>query len=799
MNRKVLSLFAGFLASGLLAAAVQAQEAYYSYVHTLDGDATLVEGDTGERAEATINLPILPGDRLDTHRGTRLGVLLADGDRLAVDEDTMLEFVRLARTPESSDQSTSLRLERGRLHLVHGLSTQVPTEIDTGNSRIYADGASEIMVSASGDSWTQIVVREGYVEVVDRRGSSVVRAGEELHIEGSRNATSRLVSAGSLSGFEIWAAGQDITLTSSEYVEEPLPGRVSNLDQHGDWVAVEKGRAWRPAVAAEWQPYRRGYWRSTPSGMYWVSLDPWASSVWHYGSWDLHPRFGWLWYPGYRFAPAHVYWYWGDSYTAWVPWGYYHGFYRRAYNPWGFYHGIYGWAGGRWSHFDNWVFCPPGRLGYRDQYRHHRRGRHYRDERGPHGIVTTDTRGIDIRQARDRRGQDVLRDRWSRDGNRGRAELPDVTSFVRRDRELTDEVQNRVLVAERPNRDSRDGTRVIGAPAVTPRGGSRVVRTAPGQRPTIAGPGTGSRSRAEGTGTDRGATSRNRGQVDRETAGRSAAERGERSPARRVIDPIRDRSQRSGARSTERPSTRRPSTSRPTTRPTTPRPTTPRVATPSRPRTTTRPPSARPQTTTRRPTSTRPPTARPTSPRPSPRSSSQARPRTSRPPASRSSARPPSARPTTRSNSRPAARPSPSTGSRTRAPSRARSTSRPPQAARPAARPSATSRPPASRPAARSSASRPAARPSTTRSSPRPAASRPASRPASRSRASSPPRSSTRSSARPAPSRSSSGSRASSSRAQSSSRPAARSRSGSSSRSSGSSSRSARPRRPPAG
>ena len=195
-----------------------------------------------------------------------------------------------------------------------------------------------------------------------------------------------------------------------------------------------------PTVTSSWRPYWQGRWWHTPRGLYWVSHDPWSPAVYHYGTWDLHSRWGWLWYPGYSYAPSHVYWYWGPSYTAWVPYGYYTRYYRHRFADFsfGFRFGHYGWAGGYWDPFDYWTFCPTRYFGYRRQHRylHHGYDLRKRGGRLERGFITTDTRRI-------------TPDRWNRPDvvARGfdedlrkrqvrRADLPDVNDFVGR-RDLT--------------------------------------------------------------------------------------------------------------------------------------------------------------------------------------------------------------------------------------------------------------------------------------------------------------------------------------------------------------------------
>jgi len=93
------------------------------------------------------------------------------------------------------------------------------------------------------------------------------------------------------------------------------------LAAHGRWVVVGSyGRCWIPArVEAGWRPYSNGYWQRTDAGWYWASEEPWAWATYHYGRWDFHAQFGWIWVPHTQWAPAWVCWREGGGYVGWAP------------------------------------------------------------------------------------------------------------------------------------------------------------------------------------------------------------------------------------------------------------------------------------------------------------------------------------------------------------------------------------------------------------------------------------------------------------------------------------------------
>jgi hypothetical protein len=92
------------------------------------------------------------------------------------------------------------------------------------------------------------------------------------------------------------------------------------LSSYGEWVeAGHYGRVWRPRVAAGWRPYYYGRWEWTNEGWLWVSDEPWGWAAYHYGRWAHDPYYGWIWVPGYEWAPAWVAWRTSGDVIGWAP------------------------------------------------------------------------------------------------------------------------------------------------------------------------------------------------------------------------------------------------------------------------------------------------------------------------------------------------------------------------------------------------------------------------------------------------------------------------------------------------
>lgn len=443
----------------------------YSYIRTLDGPATVILAGSETRDRAEINQPILPGDRLLVSNGSRVELVLSDRSLVHVAGATEIAFDALALSPDdSSDRDyndpsdRSYRTDRSdrtvRASTLRLLDGEVrietdnfprgfePPQVETGNATVYLGEHGSFRLISEQDDWSEVTVREGSAEIATERGSQIVRERQTATIDGVSRARITIRPAAGRDALERWA---EVLLDqgdaySDRYVDDDLHYSSVPLSRYGSWITVDRRQVWRPRVSAGWRPYSLGRWRNGPGGAIWISSEPWGWVPYHYGTWDYFPGYGWGWVPGRVFAPAWVYWYWGPSYVGWCPVGYY----TRYYGGYGFRDGLYGWAHGSGSFFAEWNFVPFASFGDRDLGRHVRRGRDL-GRALERGIVTTDTRPLGRERWSDpTRAIEILR--------RGRPDLPDVSDFVARKRDLPPAVRREIAIdRERPG-DRLDGT-----------------------------------------------------------------------------------------------------------------------------------------------------------------------------------------------------------------------------------------------------------------------------------------------------------------------------------------------------
>jgi hypothetical protein len=436
----------------------------YGFVRVIEGRADLMQASSNTLVELVSNYPLMVGDEIRVPYGSRVETLLPDGTYLRLDGDTELSFQQLALSADSEDQLSVLRLLRGEVQLVlpSDSTNSEAFRVDTLNASIYLQNKGTYRIRTNGTEWSEVVVREGFAEVVTEQGSSIVRSGEQTIVEGSTSPTVRVERAGERDELERWGDNliAQVSPADSRYVDPSIAYASAPLAKSGHWVSVGGRSAWRPYVAAGWRPYHAGWWVHSPSGLTWVSTEPWGWVTYHYGGWDLAPGWGWVWYPGPVYSPASVFWYWGPTYVGWVPRPYYTHYYWPNYrSSWGFgyRHGVFGWAGGRPHPWAHWNFCRHRHFGrHRGPHVAHYDSYHHTGaqlsnmgalQEVPRGVIATDTRPLtpDLWNRPTAAMNALTASRVDVRGQRVTGELPDVTPWVARTRQLSPQVEQAVM------------------------------------------------------------------------------------------------------------------------------------------------------------------------------------------------------------------------------------------------------------------------------------------------------------------------------------------------------------------
>jgi hypothetical protein len=335
--------------AGLVMASEEDDLTSLSYIAYLERYATVQPASQQEGIEAVANMPLVPGDRIDTAREARMEVFLADGNTVWIDEYSTLSLDAVAFSRSGGGERTVLYLAEGTIMVEiseHGLSRQ-PVRIDGRAATVYLNDVGLYRVDALPSGGLRIEVWEGLGEASTTAGGVLVRAESAAEVAGGDvTGVESHVTWGDAFASWVVQRRQFVQGETSQYVDARYDRQSAQLDNYGTWVYLDAQNtwAWQPTVSADWRPYTAGRWYWTPSGWSWISYEPWGWLPYHYGSWHFSMGFGWVWTWHPYWSPAWVRWCWWPGYIGWSPWGYYDYWY------WPRYHHYYG--------YDRWPYYP---------------------------------------------------------------------------------------------------------------------------------------------------------------------------------------------------------------------------------------------------------------------------------------------------------------------------------------------------------------------------------------------------------------------------------------------------------
>jgi hypothetical protein len=276
----------------------EAQEVTPPRVSYLHGEVSFWRPGAQEWAQATVNMPLAPGDVLyagpagnvEIQIGARAFVRAAYGAQIGLDNHEP-DFIQLRVT--SGYAAIDLR-ELAPGHTV---------ELATPGAAFTVERTGYYHVEIQPDATVFRTHRGGTATFTVSGGSATPLAtGQQVAIIGSESPRIETTTAPALTEWDRW------NYQRSDYLAQPASARYLSpgvyggeaLDQHGSWRTVETyGTVWVPAgVAVGWSPYTTGRWIWDPRfGWTWLDDAPWGWTPYHHGRWVFVGSY-WAWAPG---------------------------------------------------------------------------------------------------------------------------------------------------------------------------------------------------------------------------------------------------------------------------------------------------------------------------------------------------------------------------------------------------------------------------------------------------------------------------------------------------------------------
>lgn len=290
-------------------------------ISLIQGDVQIYDQGVSDWTAASVNFPLLDGDRIWVPDDARTEVQIRGGVYVRADERTAVDILSLG------DDSVQFYLDRGHLYINNRRGGLQIAQVDIPVASVRAYDNSIVMLDVDESGMTEVSVLKGYAIAETRSGSTRINAGSTLTVHDDSTAVMALL--GSPDEWERWNTDRDRQLIaygeSSRYLPDEIKEYSSDLDSTGTWsYEREYGYVWSPSVAVvDWAPYTAGTWIWVRNNYVWISYESWGWVPYHYGRWANIQGRGWCWVPpaagSVYWGPGFVGWVVTPTYVAWVP------------------------------------------------------------------------------------------------------------------------------------------------------------------------------------------------------------------------------------------------------------------------------------------------------------------------------------------------------------------------------------------------------------------------------------------------------------------------------------------------
>lgn len=294
-SNRLIALLVGIVAFTVAEVANADPPARVARLGYVNGPVSFSPAGENDWVQATLNRPLVTGDRLWADAGARVELQIGSAV-IRLGEATSVTLLNL------DDRVAQFQLAQGTLNVrVRRLDPDQVVEIDTPNLAYVIQRPGQYRVSVDPNSnATEVRTSSGRAEIYGDGASYVVDAGSAYRFVGTGLRDYETMALPGGDEFDRWGQERDRSYdnsVSARYVSRDVIG-YQDLDAYGTWRAVpEYGNVWMPTrVSSGWAPYRDGQWAWVePWGWTWVDDAPWGFAVSHYGRWaSIGGSWGWI-------------------------------------------------------------------------------------------------------------------------------------------------------------------------------------------------------------------------------------------------------------------------------------------------------------------------------------------------------------------------------------------------------------------------------------------------------------------------------------------------------------------------
>lgn len=288
-------------------------------VSLIHGDVSLRRAGSKKWERATLNLPLVEGDRLATGQDSRIEIQIDSRNFVRVGEYATLDIVTLR------NEGIALSLAEGTatVRLARFNRDHEYFEIDAPKTTVAAEKTGTYRLDVSSNGKVVVAVRnDGRARIYNETSGFTLKNNRsaELAYDATDDSDWEFSAMGDFDDWDRWVGERERYLAarlrydhSNQYYDADVYG-AEELDAYGDWTYVnEYGWLWHPHTTVvniyhDWAPYRYGHWAwCPPYGWTWVGDEAWGWAPYHYGRWVYYNNY-WCWAPRGYYGYQHSWW-----------------------------------------------------------------------------------------------------------------------------------------------------------------------------------------------------------------------------------------------------------------------------------------------------------------------------------------------------------------------------------------------------------------------------------------------------------------------------------------------------------
>ncbi len=294
----------------------------YGHISYVDGEALIIKH--GEKSlQAMVNMPLVPGDIIQTNEKGRCEILFDNGTLIRMDKNSELQLdTVMSDSLTTLEKITTLRLLKGQIFSMSQVYKKEIFQVLTPTAALKMVTRSKNFIEVDEDGTTWLTVKRGklgvlYGENQENNNKKYISPGKSYLVTTDHDF--KQVALKKNLEFTAWNKQINKNFKDLHYGKSKVPPAIYRYSpgivhfaerwstKFGVWEYNELfGYVWRPEnnLLHDRRPFWDANYVEVNGELVLVPNQRWGWAPAHLGTWYFSKTYGWTWIPGERFAPG---------------------------------------------------------------------------------------------------------------------------------------------------------------------------------------------------------------------------------------------------------------------------------------------------------------------------------------------------------------------------------------------------------------------------------------------------------------------------------------------------------------